>query len=118
MKINERELTVFRAIVKGIGVYQIVNCLSDLLYVAVEMMGIRQIPIGDPSRQGEYLAYAAFHFCMAFFLLGGTDFFCRMAFPSPISGGGKEDLPNPALQPSPASGTSVAEQPPRLSGRG
>jgi hypothetical protein len=90
----DRELSVFRAIVKGIGVYQLVLGAEDLVFVILEKADIRHVPIGSPPHQGEYIVWAVFHFCVALVLLYGTDSFCRLAFPPRALSGPAEKTPN------------------------
>jgi hypothetical protein len=83
MKVAETEYSVFRAIVKGIGVYQLVLCLTDLLYLIIERADFK---LGGPvGHEWHYVAWAVFHFCVALILFFGTDLFCRIAFPRPAS---------------------------------
>jgi hypothetical protein len=80
MKVTETEYSVFRAIVKGIGVYQLVLGLTDIYAVILERTDFK---LGGPAgHETHYLAMATFRFCVALVLLFGTDFFCRVAFPS------------------------------------
>ena len=84
MKATEREYSVFRAIVKGLGVYQLITGAGDLMGVILEKTDIKHVPIGLTRHEGEYVAWAIFHFCVALVLLFGTDLFCRLAFPAPV----------------------------------
>jgi len=81
MKVTETEFSVFRAIVKGIGVYELVLCMSDLLYVLIARADFK---LGGPvGHEWHYLPWAVFHLCVAFILIFVTDFFCRIAFARP-----------------------------------
>ena len=72
---------MFRAVVKALGVYQLVLCLADLLYVMISRADFR---LGGPAtREWHYLAWAVFHFCMAAILIFGTGVICRIAVPPP-----------------------------------
>ncbi len=113
MIISERELSVFRAIVKGIGVYQLVTGLGDFAGIVFEKADIKHVAIGSASHQGEYLAWGIYHFCVALVLLFGTDLFCRLAFSSRASRTMTEEEPAQLSEPRPASGSSPAGQEPR-----
>jgi hypothetical protein len=47
-------------------------------------LGIQHVPIGNATHQGELIAWAIFHSCVALLFLFGTDTVCRLAFPHPI----------------------------------
>jgi len=81
MKVTETEYSVFRSIVKGIGVYQLVLGLTDLYAVVLDRFDYKLG--GPPSHEGRLIEMAIFHSCVALILLLGTDFFCRVAFPRP-----------------------------------
>jgi hypothetical protein len=101
MNAIDRELPVFRAIVKAFGVYQLIYGAERIIYVLMEKAGIVHVPIGSSTREGEYVAWAIFHFCAALILLYCTDSFCRMAFsPQTLSGSSNETFnPSPAPKP-------------------
>ena len=94
MKISETEYFVFKAIVKGIGVYQLIAGLGDFAGVIIDAAGVRRLPVGSVSRGGEYIVWGVYHFCVAMVLLYGTDLFCRLAFPRPIFGAQTEEKPS------------------------
>jgi hypothetical protein len=94
MNVIDREQSVFRAIVKGIGVYQLVLGVEDLVFVILEKADIRHVPIGSLSHQGEYVVWAVFHFSVALVLLFGTNSFCRLAFPPRALSGSAEKTSN------------------------
>lgn len=81
MKPTEMEGSVFRAIAKGLGVYQGILCLADVVYVVIARADLR---LGDPMGSNwRYVVWAVFHFCVAAVLVLGTDSLCRIAFPAP-----------------------------------
>jgi hypothetical protein len=77
IKSSRGEFPVFRAIVKGIGVYQLVTGLTYLTTALLVQTGIRR-PSATVS-EGEYLLWFAFHIGVGFALLWGTGGFCRLA---------------------------------------
>ncbi len=81
MNAFDRERAIFRAIVKGIGVYQLIMAFEDLYIVAVGTANLVRGSIINPSHVGEYATLAAFRCGAALLLLYGTDFFCWLAFP-------------------------------------
>ncbi len=85
MNVTEREYSVFRAIVKGLGVYQLLAGASDFVGVAMVQTGIRHLPLGTSNQNAEYITWGVFHLLAALVLLFGTDAFCRLAFSSPVS---------------------------------
>ncbi|HEY4246987.1 MAG TPA: hypothetical protein VGM64_09040 [Lacunisphaera sp.] len=87
MKITEVEVSVFRAIVKGLGIYQLTLSASDLFGVLLEKTDIRHFIVGAVSHQGEYVAWTIFHICVGLILLLGTNTACRLAFPPDVVDG-------------------------------
>lgn len=82
MNPTEREVSVFRGVVKAVGVYQLVLALTDLVVIGIERADLRRVPIGAFGREKEYLVWFAFHVIAAAVLLWGTDSLCRLAFRS------------------------------------
>jgi hypothetical protein len=109
LNVSEKELSVFRAIVKGIGVYQLITGFSEIIGVLFESMDIKHVGLGSISRQGEYVAWAIYHFCVALVLIFGTDYFCRLAFPARSVVTNPKEGPNQSTDPTSASGTPGAE---------
>jgi hypothetical protein len=113
MKISETEYFVFKAIVKGIGVYQLIAGLGDFAGVVIDAAGVRHLPVGSVSRGGEYVVWGIYHFIVAMVLLYGTDLFCRLAFPQPIFGAQTEEKPSQSPDPMHAPAKLSAGQGPR-----
>jgi len=80
MKISTNEVSVFRAVVKALGIYQLVLVGTDAIVIILEKTDITHVPIGGHGHQIEYVVWAAFHLAAALILLFGTDSACRLAF--------------------------------------
>jgi hypothetical protein len=106
---SAKELSVFKAIVKGIGVYQLITGLSEIVGVFFESADIRHVALGSDSRQGEYVAWAIYHFCVALILIFGTDRICRFAFAGRSIVTDRDGEPNQSTDPTLSSGTPGAK---------
>ena len=96
-----RETAIFRAIVRALGVYQLVLGAEDLLTIGLEETGVRHVAVNAASRGGEYVAFASFHFCAALLLCFATDSFARLAFNPRVPSRSDANLQNPATEPTP-----------------
>jgi hypothetical protein len=80
MKISTNEVSVFRAVVKAFGIYQLVLVGTDAMVIILEKTDVTHVPFGGHGRQTEYVVWAAFHLAVALILLFGTASACRLAF--------------------------------------
>jgi len=82
MRPSSIQISIFRAIVKSIGIYQLVQIAYDVFSVFLIRMNFahksgRSLEAG---REAELFAWAFFHFGLAMVLILGTDTICRIAF--------------------------------------
>jgi hypothetical protein len=77
MKTTAAELSSYKAIVKAIGVYQLVLGSASLYRLVLGEIGFA-FTLGPDWQQ--HVAWAIFEFGTALALLFGTDTFCRFAF--------------------------------------
>jgi hypothetical protein len=101
MNTYPRETAIFRAIVRALGVYQLVLGAEDLLTIGLEESGVRHVAIGAASRGGEYVAFASFHFCAALLLCFATDSFARLAFNPRAPSRPNANVPSQPADPTP-----------------
>lgn len=80
MKISETEYFVFRAIVKGIGVWHLFTGFDELLGVTLDATNLPKLSTSVHGHESAFVIYAGFHFCAAWLLLWRTEAFCRLAF--------------------------------------
>ena len=102
MKLTGYEYSVFRGVVKAIGVYQLIVGASDICGVLFEKAGIKYAVTGGPLHQSEYVAWTIFHLCVALLLLYGTDFVCRIAYSYQELENLKNEPPNPGKSSNPS----------------
>jgi len=77
MKTTAAELSSYKAIVKAIGVYQLVLGFASLYQLVLGKIGFAFAH--GPDWQ-QHVAWDIFEFSTALVLLFGTDTFCRLAY--------------------------------------
>jgi hypothetical protein len=71
---DRTEGAVFRAIVRALGVYQLVLAVLDAVTPVLQALGIRGVTPGSPSRVLEFDAWAVIHGVVGLLLLMGAGF--------------------------------------------
>jgi hypothetical protein len=86
MENTEREISTFKAIVKGIGIYHLILGAASFYRIILGKAGIAFTSVADWQKQRENAAWLVFEWAVAFVLLFWTDALCRMVFRKPDGG--------------------------------